>query len=249
MTRPPATNARTLLVATALAVGIFAVGAAAKERKTEPAPTPLEAGEPPYCDFQVFKRAAEVVPDGDGLRREHAFRLGKVVLVGLAVGDSRPDDVQRLSERYSSPKAGVPQKYCTWYLNKGEAAQERLFNWQYVENPRDMRPAEAAVQYAARLNGIFDAAPVSFLSCAQAHGYIALGCNGMKHRGPSVMAMLLAYTGCTPKHALDIANYFWGSHGVSDETRTAVIGEGYELGKSHASHSAKLRALLTATAL
>src|SRR5262245_7206309 len=245
MRKPLATIVSTVLLVTAVAAGISSPRAAAKEKKIEPPPTRLEPGEPAYCDFETFRRAAEKVSDDSGLEREHVFRLGKVVLVGLAIGESRADDVRRLAEEYSSPTAGAPEKHCTWYLNEGRAEPERLFNWDYVENPKEMDPEEAANQYMTRLNGIFDSDPTSVLSCAREHGYIAIGCNAMKHRGPVVIGMLLAYTGCTPQHALDIVSYYWGSHGVSDETRAAVVRQGYEPGRAHASASAKLRALLT----
>src|SRR5262247_879477 len=119
MRKPPATIVSTVLLVTAVAAGIASTRAAAKEKKIEPAPTRLEPGEPPYCDFETFRRATQNVSDDSGLEREHAFRLGKVVLVGLAIGESRADDVRRLAEEYSLPTVGPREKHCTWYLNEG----------------------------------------------------------------------------------------------------------------------------------
>ena len=72
----------------------------------------------------------------------------------------------------------------------------------------------------------------SFLSCAENRHYLALGCNSMAHRGPTVFGMLLAFSGCTPEHSLEIVNHIWGQNGVSDETRLTLIQEGATHGKT-----------------
>ena len=94
------------------------------------------------------------------------------------------------------------------------------------------------------LGNEFDLAPINFVSCAAEAGYIAIGCDGMKHRGPTVMAMLLAYSGCTPDHAATIATQIWGNNGITTQMRSAISKRAAELATSHPSALAKLKAIM-----
>ena len=70
-----------------------------------------------------------------------------------------------------------------------------------------------------------------FLSCLEESKYLAIGCHGMLHRGPSAFAMILAFSGCSPAHSLEIVNHLWGLNGVKYEVRNAIAEAGYELGE------------------
>ena len=87
---------------------------------------------------------------------------------------------------------------------------------------------------------------MSFVSCAIDHGYIAMGCDGMKHRGPSVFAMLLAYSGCSAKNAATIANKLWGLNFVKEATREAIAEKAFEMGQRQPQMRAALRNVLLA---
>ena len=108
-----------------------------------------------------------------------------------------------------------------------------------------MTEKEAVAEFMNILEKTFDSSSTSFLSCASEQHYIALGCNGMRHRGPTVFGMLLAFSGCSPKNALEISNQIWGLNGVKRKVRLAVIEKAYELGASHRSSREKLAQLFS----
>jgi hypothetical protein len=183
--------------------------------------------EPMYCHPATFYRH-EMKPSAETkTKRLHLFRLGRVTLAGLSVGGSRPSEVKDLAHEFSS--ASQSEGYCTWYLNKGNPLARREFNWHYVDHPGTN--AEKSVRdFEQSLGPSFDQDSVSFVSCAENYGYIAMGCDGQMHRGPTGFAMLLAFTGCTPEHSVEIADRLWGLNGVPYETRLAVAKRGFEMG-------------------
>jgi hypothetical protein len=186
----------------------------------------LAPGEPAFCDLATFE-SLEVPSERPGLLRSHAYHLGNLVLVGVAVGKSQVSSVQDLANDFSQFSAD--EKSCTWYLNDGNGGAAQSFHHRYVPNPNFKGP-EIAEEYEKTLSDVFFNDPVSFMSCAAKHGYIALGCDGQKHRGPSVFAMLLSYAGCSPKNATAIANKVWGTNFVRVETREAIASKGKILG-------------------
>ncbi|MBK9294428.1 MAG: hypothetical protein IPM57_08275 [Oligoflexia bacterium] len=191
------------------------------------------AQQPSYCEPSVFL-SHEVKPktlielNEFGLLRLHAFEFGSVRLVGLAVGLSVPNYVKNLALKHS-PSTG-DQKYCTWYFNKWNWIAERDFNWHYLPIPLKNQEKMAKI-YEEVLDKSFDQELPSFISCLQNHKYLALGCNNMQHRGPSVFSMLLAFSGCSPENSTIIANSLWGLNGIKFKTRLAIAQKGYQLGE------------------
>lgn len=198
------------------------------------------ADEPAYCRPEVFL-AQEVTPEkgkADLLpNRLRAFRLGKTLLVGASVFMS--DAMGELAKANST--AGPDAGFCTWYLNKGRPYSQMDFNWRYVENPKRMS-AHSAKDWMEELSSSFGTDPVSFVSCAERHGYIAGGCNSQSHRGPTLFGMILAYSGCSPENAAQITNSLWGLNSVSEEVRLAIIRAAYELGAAEPAYRKRLAA-------
>lgn len=215
-----------LILATAALLASAAAGAAAP-------------AEPAYCALAAFQSAEIPTLDKD-LKRARAFRLGKVTLAGLGVGDSSSSQVIQLADKFSD--AGAAQGYCTWYVNRGNPSAQKAFNWRYVEKPKS---AKVIGQYMERLAPELASSETSLLECAAEHGYVAMGCNGMKHRGPTFFGMLLAYSGCSAESSARIVNTVWGLNGVKPEVRLAIIREAREFGLAHPDQSSKLRQLLS----
>jgi hypothetical protein len=84
------------------------------------------------------------------------------------------------------------------------------------------------------------------VECAVDQGYLAVGCDGMKHRGPSVFAMFLAYSGCEAKNAAKIANKIWGLDTVPENTRLGIAKAGYELGNANPAARKALQTVMSA---
>jgi hypothetical protein len=200
--------------------------------------------EPAYCDPATFSRLEVPLAKEERkhVKRLHVFRLGRVTVAGLAVGHSAPAAVRALAGRFS--RAGTGERYCTWYLNDGNPEASRTFNFHYVPNPILLDETRGPAVYLQALDSSFAADAESFLSCAEQHGFLALGCDGMRHRGPTVFGMLLAFSGCAPEHALRIANDFWDLNGVRPAVRLAIIRAAYDRGRAHPGESERLRALL-----
>jgi len=204
----------------------------------------LADGEPPYCLPAAFhdREIPVTAEDGAGLSRLRAYRLGKVLLAGLAVGESEQPKVRALAQRHSS--AAGPERFCTWYVNRGNPEAASTFVFRYVPNPGSLGE-EAAATYLEALRGSLLDGEEGFLDCAADHGYIAVGCDGMKHRGPTVFGMVLGFSGCEPEHALEIVDDIWGLNGVPADTRLAIIRAAHELGRANPAESARLRELFT----
>ncbi len=201
--------------------------------------------EPAYCQPSNFART-EVNPkmaaSGYGILRRHSFRLGKTLFSGMAVGLSLPKSVSELATVNSDSKAS--EGYCTWYVNKYNPIAEVRFNWEYLSMPGANAQA-SATEYAQALDRSFDQNPVSFLSCMEKHHYLAIGCNNEQHRGPSVFAMILSFSGCTPEHSVALVNHYWGLNGVPLATRLAIAQKGYEMGARRPASRLKMSALFS----
>jgi hypothetical protein len=178
------------------------------------------AAEPSYCDPANFKNLEVKYTSKSKPSNLHVYKIGGLTLAGMAVGNSKLQDVIDLAQTYSS--AGAADKYCTWYLNDGNSQASKAFAWHYVPRPTGSDLKGMGNIYMNALGEDFDQANVSFVSCAVNQGYVGMGCDGMKHRGPSVFAMLLAYSGCSPEHAATIATQIWGNNGVTTEMRAEL---------------------------
>lgn len=207
------------------------------------AKTKLGPNEPKFCDVDTF-RATEDLEAAEGLTglvRNHVYQIGDLTLVGLGVGDSEVGATQALANRYS--KFHAVEKNCTWYFNDGSDAAAEAFNHHYITSPI-FKSAKVAEKYGTVLANIFANDPVSMVSCAVKHGYVAMGCDGMKHRGPSVFAMLLGYAGCSAKNATKIANKVWGNNWVPTSTREAIADKGRLMGDANPAIRKQLQAVM-----
>lgn len=193
------------------------------------------ADEPAYCNPENFFKNEISVQNG--IWREHTFRMGDVILLGGAIGMSLPNKVTGYAEENST--ASIGEKFCTWYYNDGNDIASTLFNHFYVTNPKEVTVVTGPQEYRETLKDQFAKSNISFLSCIEQHKYLAMGCNGQMHRGPTVFGMLLSFSGCSSKNSLAIVNKLWGQNGVKPEVRQAIIEEGYKLGNEDA--EARLR--------
>lgn len=184
------------------------------------------AVEPSYCDPKAF--FAKEVKFNNKIERAHVYKLGDMLLMGAAIGNSKAKDLIKFETEHSDATAA--DKYCTWYFNEGDGEAEEMFTHIYLNNPSRLTTVTGPAEYSSKLKDVFANASVNFMKCATDHKYIALGCNGQKHRGPTVFGMLLAFSGCSPQNAATIVNTTWGLNGVKPEVRAAIIAEGKRLG-------------------
>lgn len=184
------------------------------------------AAEPAYCNPKNFM-AKEVDPH-ESIWRDHAFQMGKVLILGGAIGYSNSRKVAEFVENYSD--ASEADKYCTWYFNEGNDNAAAKFNHFYVTNPKKVTVTSGPKEYRQVLKDQFAKSKTSFLSCIEKHKILVMGCNGQMHRGPTVFGMMLSFSGCSSKNSLAIVNDLWGKNGVKPEVRQAIIEEGYKMG-------------------
>ncbi|MBC7466831.1 MAG: hypothetical protein H7256_12640 [Bdellovibrio sp.] len=184
------------------------------------------AAEPSYCNPKVF--FSKEVKMSSRIKRAHVYKLGDTLLMGAAVGESDTNDLIQFESTHSN--AAASNKYCTWYLNEGNSEAEQSFTHIYLNNPKGLTTVSGPAEYGSKLKETFANGPVNFLKCATDHNYIAMGCNGQKHRGPTAFGMLLAFSGCSVENAANIVNTTWGLNGVQAEVRAAIIAEGQRLG-------------------
>ncbi len=208
----------------------------------------IASTDPEYCKLENFKKHEISLGSPEslkemGLKNIHAFQLGQVMLIGLALGDSRAQTLIQLAKA-RAPRVG-DKRYCTWYLNhpnKNEPYDQttrieaaKFFNHRDImRSPSLLQDDEAILEIWKAVEKDFDSQPISFLSCALENHFIALGCNGMAHRGPTVFGMLLAFSGCLPKQAFAIANHYWNPEGLREEIRLGAIEKTYKFGLKHA---------------
>jgi hypothetical protein len=187
--------------------------------------------EPSYCRPDRF--FAKEIPNASGatVKRLRLFQLGEVTVAGLAVGESPVSETRNLARHFSSVSSS--EKFCTWYLHEDNPEAAREFNQHYLALPIFYPPEMVADKYQKELGSSFALDPISFLSCAENFHYIALGCDGMQHRGPTAFAMLLSYSGCRPEHSVEIANDLWGVNFVPVPNRIAVARRGLKLGRAN----------------
>lgn len=199
--------------------------------------------EPYFCDPAVFVQQEIVPKDGGGIKRLHAYRLGGVVLSGMAIGASEAGAV----ESFAGTQGATPQeRFCTWYVNKGNTEAERTFRHIYLPDPSSLSPEEAAERYAQLLAPAFAEERGSIWWCLEQQGFIAVGCNGQLHRGPTVFGMVLAALGCSAENAAEIVNRIWGLNGVPPATRLAAIKQGAEAGARSAALRSRVQRRLSA---
>ena len=202
----------------------------------------LPAGaEPEFCVPDTFLAHEIAAPAPPGVVRLRAFRLGAGVLAGMAIGDSDAAAVARLAEGSGLTAA---DRYCTWYVNRGNRGAGRLFRQIYLPNPSSLRADEAAQVYGDLFGPALAEGPDGLWRCLEEKGFLAVGCNGQKHRGPTAFGMVLAALGCMPEHAAEIVNRLWGLNDVPEQNRLAAIRRGYDIGARNPELRARLQRLL-----
>lgn len=218
------------------------------------------SAEPHYSNLETFKTLEVSLGTTDALKKKkiknaHAFKLGDVMLIGLAVGDSNPASVMQLAIEHA--RSAPDLNYCTWYLNHPKSSEPfdqtsrieaaRLFNHRDIKrSPSLLQEQEAIVEIWDAIEKVFFEESPSFLECVLDQHYLAIGCNGMVHRGPTVFGMLLAFTGCSVQHSLEIIDYFWPSEGLKNEVRRALLQKAYAFGQQHQEQSDRFTSALTA---
>lgn len=215
--------------------------------------------EPAYCDLESFKKHEVFLGSPEtlkarGLKNAHAFQLGKVLLVGVGVGDSKSHALIELAKSHS-PKV-EEKNYCTWYLNHPKLSEPydqstrieaaKSFNHRdIIRSPSLLADEEAILEIWKAVENEFEENPISFLSCALENHFIALGCNGMVHRGPTVFGMLLAFSGCSSEQSFIITNHYWDPEGLKAEIRLGAMDRAYRLGARHMFSRKRIAAAFT----
>jgi hypothetical protein len=217
-----------------------------------------ETAEPAYCNVDEFSKLEislhQKVPEliqqlEHGLTNAHAFHLGKVTLLGVGVGKSNATVLKQISSSFKS-STRPEGEFCTWYFNQPEKtasdqqkhALKSEFHWNRIKkNPRFKKynAEELAEEFGETFKNVVS--QEAFWSCLEKENYMALGCNGMAHRGPSVFGMLLALSGCSSEHSLIIVNRVWGRNGVPDSKRLAIIQVAEKYRIKHKKASKRLR--------
>ncbi len=197
------------------------------------------AAEPNYCTLAELSKL-EIKAPVSGLDKAHIYKIGNVTIAGLAVGSSGVDSVKKLAQYYSS--ATAQEGYCTWYHNDNSKEAEKAFNWKYVPRPNKV-PSQAVKEYMSVLTDEFLKSTPSFLSCFNDRGYVAMGCQGMAHRGPVVFGMILSFSGCSAENTAAIIAKLWGLNGTKPESRLAILQAAHDLGVQHPAESKRLQDL------
>ncbi len=211
---------------------------------------------PVWNSVEYFKKH-ELKTNAPKTKRLRSFQIGGLELVGCAVGASDAYEIAAFS------KAPLERKYGTWYLNKGNKVAERIFNHEYMAGPYfgwlPWFPVKSLPNWVPLIGGevlghkrIVKAYKKrmekhweEMVKCAEDFGYVAMGCDGHRHRGPSVFAAFLALSGCDPDTATDIANELWGLNGVPDFTREAIAKIGWDLGNQNPELRARLQKVMS----
>jgi hypothetical protein len=153
------------------------------------------------------------------------FRFKNFKLLSAAIGTSADERIIQSCRENSDGDDGF---FNTWYFNSGDMDfdtidAKKIFHWWPVKHnpiwnwsPKPFEPIRDQLAW--------------MISTAEEHGYLAMGCDGNKHRGPSVFAMFLSLAGYEPKIATDIANHFFGSNFVMHWVRARIARLGWELG-------------------
>lgn len=198
---------------------------------------------PKYCQMNELNKMA-VKSKTSGLTRLKVYKIGQIHLAGLGVGNSNATNVMNLAKEFST--SSNSNRYCTWYFNDGNSTAEKSFNWHNLPRPSGSNYSQMVQTYASEIQDQFFTASTSFASCLTDQKYLAMGCNGMKHRGPSVIAMMLSFAGCTPNESVAIVNKLWGTNGIKPEMRVALAQWAFDFGVSHPEVTQPIRQLLEA---
>jgi hypothetical protein len=230
-----------LMLALSLFVSTKSFSMGAQKPKPPDQSEVLDPGEPSYCDPKTFLSKEVTMPENK-LANAHQFQLGEVTVVGLGVGSSKTEELKAYATTRST--ASASSNYCTWYYNEGNAEAEKSFTHIYLNNPKSLDTTTGPDEYGEKLKNQFGNSAINFISCAADHKYLAFGCNGMKHRGPTVFGMMLAFSGCKAERAAYIANVVWGLNQVKEEVRLAIVQKAKDMGDKNPSQREQMQNLL-----
>ncbi len=171
---------------------------------------------PTFCSLNNLL-SKKIPYSSKGIDRAYVFKIGKISLAGLAVGTSDAHQVEEMNQRFGGRNS------CVWYLNKGNKKAQESFSHYPLPYPSERADLGRFEDFMEEIisSGKFE-------SCIKKDHYLALGCNEMKHRGPTAMGMILAFAGCTAEEASNIVNGLWGLNGVDESVRLEVINQGVE---------------------
>ncbi len=199
----------------------------------------LQAQEPEWCDPKSFDRYLHYANPAE---RTYAFKIGQITLVGLPIGRLGVDPVVEYAQRFSRG-ARASEGYCTWYMNDSDPEAARTFLHSPLPAPASIVSWRLRDQFIAVLEEGVRHHPRGFISCLARRKYMALGCDQMKHRGPTAFAMILAFSGCKAGNASRIANSYWGLNWVPSWVRRGIVDEAYERGAELPRERARLQKL------
>ncbi len=215
----------------------------------------LDAGKKDgYCDPNFYQGEAlrahpERVTTPDSNSRVIRIQIGQVVLYGSPVGNDSSG--KRSLAIAAKNNVGAEAKYCTFYVSGGNDKPGELFIQRSLLNqdPRTIldrkingRPITdeevgsiyygvvGKTFYQDNASGRPEYEP-SMLSCLRDYRFLNVGCDGMKHRGPTVFAMLLSFSGCAPWRSAVIANLLWDSNGVPFQVRYDAASTAWKQGQ------------------
>jgi hypothetical protein len=197
---------------------------------------------------EMLKRNSTIPPrlTVDGIiMGARLFKLEQFVLLCIAVGTSSDKRVINFCKKYSkqSDRGRMHDgKFNTWYFNDGDHdfdqinAKETFHHFPVKHNPIYAWSTKPFLPIVNELEHM--------ILTAERHGYLAFGCDGNKHRGPSVFAMFLCLAGIPPKEATKAANEFFGSNFVMFFVRKRIAKLGWEHGNKNPELRKRLRILM-----
>lgn len=202
---------------------------------------------PAYCSPDTFLSYEQNLGQNP-LVRLRIFKIGNIHLAGFGVGNSLTADSQKLATMFAK-KLSPLDGYCTWYFGSGNASAEKTFNFRPLPPIFGHDVERSSSAFYEILQDEFSVAVPHYLACMVENGYLAMGCEEMKHRGPSAFGMLLAYSGCDPKSAYETVNKIWGLNGIDPNVRLAIIQKGFQLGNEQPDGRLKMRMAFEGKAL
>ncbi|MEI8345922.1 MAG: hypothetical protein WCG27_00535 [Pseudomonadota bacterium] len=196
---------------------------------------PLAYAQPSFCDKEKFLKSEIMPPAKDPkIHRLHVFKRTQAILAGLAIGESEVSSTKNLPNVFSVKVDD--QKYCTFYFNKHNFEAAKTFHHNYLHHPKGGPDLKYAKEWEENLAGSYS----EMATCLSNSKYLALGCDGQRHRGPTVFAALLAYAGCEPASAVDIAVTLWGDNDVDRKLRELIAAQA----KARGDKNPEIRAML-----
>lgn len=179
-------------------------------------------------------------PNQHRLANSRIFRFKSgFTLVSVGVGKS-PVEVLKTLAIHNSNKPGIEaDKFATWYYNNAnpEAAEAFHGECNIPDNPITYHRTDQFQKIAVPTLG-------HMVNDAEEWSYLAFGCDGNKHRGPSIFAMWLCLEGTSPKEATKIANELFGKNWVLPFVRQRIAKLGWDYGNQYPGLRERVKTLM-----